>query len=666
MAEATCKIGFHLAEGGDPTGIGDWMQRLDAAGIPFFIKAADTMRGLDEAQDIVRRNRALGRDVPHTVVFRRSGKLDDERHFDIPRYELEPEAAARQHWALHRDHFPTNLDPAITWIETINEVRKEVRWCDWLGEFAYHTGQLALAGGYRYAAFGFSSGTPDVTAGAWETPGMRRFLALCADHPDRLAVALHEYSYSIRDIWREAGYLVGGFRWLFRAADRLGLPRPTVLITEWGWENHNVPEPAVALAHVEDVGALYARYPELLGAAIWYLGGGYNGIAQRAQRIIAPLTAFTLSHRYPERLDRLEVVLPDEVPGEGSYPISRAIWREQRRQPSARPVAIGATLARTVVAGEPFSVEWRLHNDGIVSWGPGAHLRQVRGPQVAPAQSILLSDLAPGTTVTVTLALRAPAAPGVYLVRWRAAQATGHQFGEPLDLSLTVTDRPRLKGDSRFLADVTVPDHSTLVAESQFVKIWRVLNNGPRPWQPSDRLTHVGGDAMAPAAAHPVPAAEPGESTELSVSLSAPSQPGAYVTEWQLIDVTGEPFGDRLFALIDVTEALYDVRFVADVTIPDGARLAPGSAFEKRWAVENTGNSTWGPAIAVVFSGGEAMTAAVRQPAPPIQPGATAEVTLALHAPREPGRYRGEWRLVAPDGTPFGDRLWVLIEVKAG
>ena len=97
MATARNKIGFHLAEGGDPTGIGDWMQRLNEQRIPFFIKTADSMRGLDEAQDIVRQNQAQGIDVPHVSVFRRSGQLDGDNHFDIPRYDLEPEAAAAAH-----------------------------------------------------------------------------------------------------------------------------------------------------------------------------------------------------------------------------------------------------------------------------------------------------------------------------------------------------------------------------------------------------------------------------------------------------------------------------------------------------------------------------------------------------------------------------------------
>ncbi|MCP5097418.1 MAG: hypothetical protein GY943_17880, partial [Chloroflexi bacterium] len=37
MKRVRNKIGFHTGPGGNPTGIGDWMRRIDAAGIPFFL-----------------------------------------------------------------------------------------------------------------------------------------------------------------------------------------------------------------------------------------------------------------------------------------------------------------------------------------------------------------------------------------------------------------------------------------------------------------------------------------------------------------------------------------------------------------------------------------------------------------------------------------------------
>lgn len=63
------KIGFHTGSGGNANGIGDYLRRLDAAGVPFVIKAADSMTGLFEAQELVRAGNGA---VPHVLAYRRS------------------------------------------------------------------------------------------------------------------------------------------------------------------------------------------------------------------------------------------------------------------------------------------------------------------------------------------------------------------------------------------------------------------------------------------------------------------------------------------------------------------------------------------------------------------------------------------------------------------
>jgi hypothetical protein len=118
------KIGFHTAVGGNRRGLGEWINRLDQAGVPFFLKSADDAGPLFEAQEIVRQS-----DTPHVLVYRRSGNA-----YDTPDYSLAPQEAARRHWQLHKAAFPPELDPSIVWLETINEVDKE-RYV-WLAQFA--------------------------------------------------------------------------------------------------------------------------------------------------------------------------------------------------------------------------------------------------------------------------------------------------------------------------------------------------------------------------------------------------------------------------------------------------------------------------------------------------------------------------------------------------
>ena len=286
---AFVKIGFHVGPGGNVSGLVNALTALDAAGVPFFLKSVDTTgQGFFDAQQL-----AQNSGVPHTLVYRKSGL-----GWDLPDYNLPPREAAYNHWVKHRDAFPPELDPSLVWIETVNEVDKGRS--EWLAEFALETARLALDDGFRWAAFGWSSGEPEPEH--WQGPKMLEFLQLVGEHPDRLAIALHEYSYTVDYITSAVTYpyWVGRFQHLFQICDENGIPRPTVLITEWGWENQNVPDVPEAMDDITWASWLYAAYPQVQGAAIWYLGGGseFGDIANQAQRLIAPWKDYASSNYF--------------------------------------------------------------------------------------------------------------------------------------------------------------------------------------------------------------------------------------------------------------------------------------------------------------------------------------------------------------------------------
>ena len=294
---AYAKIGFHTGPGGNATGIGDWMKDLDAAGVPFFIKSTDNAGPIEEAQNIMKANEAAGRFVDHTLVFR----LTDNR-FEAPFYNLSlsPEEAAAVSWALNRDNVPPVLEKKYIWLETLNEPGRygdngQLQ-LERLGRFSLESAKLAVADGYRYAAFAFSTGVPEPED--WEHPAMLEFLRYAGEHPDKVAVALHEYSLTNDFITAGYPYLVGRFQALFAVCDKYGIPRPTILITEWGWEYNNVPEPAAAVEDMAWASWLYAAYPQVKGAAVWYLGAQFGGIAQRAHLLILPMRDYAASHYF--------------------------------------------------------------------------------------------------------------------------------------------------------------------------------------------------------------------------------------------------------------------------------------------------------------------------------------------------------------------------------
>lgn len=294
---AFARVGFHTGPGGTATGLGEWMRDLNAAGVPFFLKSADAAGPIHEAQLLMKENEAAGRFVDHTLVFRLT-----EPRYEGPFYDtsLSPEEAAAVSWQLNRDNKPPELEKEYIWLETLNEPGREGSdgqlQIERLGRFSLETAKLAVADGYRYGAFAFSTGVPEPED--WEHPAMLDFLRYAGEHPDKVAVALHEYSLTTQYIGAWYPYLVGRFQALFEVCDKYGIPRPTVLITECGWEYADVPEPVPGVEDMAWASWLYAAYPQVKGAAVWYLGQQFGGIAERAHRLILPMRDYAVSHYF--------------------------------------------------------------------------------------------------------------------------------------------------------------------------------------------------------------------------------------------------------------------------------------------------------------------------------------------------------------------------------
>jgi hypothetical protein len=111
---------------------------------------------------------------------------------------------------------------------------------------------------------------------------------------------------------------------------------------------------------------------------------------------------------------------------------------------------------------------------------------------------------------------------------------------------------------------------------------------------------------------------------------------------------------------------------VADLTIPDGTIISPGSSFWKTWSVKNTGSCTWNSSYKFVFMDGDVLGGAYVYNFPGFAaPKDTVEIPIQLYAPTATGTYKGYWKIQAPDGTIFGvgpedQSLWVSIVVGSG
>lgn len=127
---------------------------------------------------------------------------------------------------------------------------------------------------------------------------------------------------------------------------------------------------------------------------------------------------------------------------------------------------------------------------------------------------------------------------------------------------------------------------------------------------------------------------------------------------------TGPPSATPHTALTPTAPAcMNNAVFVTDVTVPDDTPFRPGERFEKVWRMRNTGTCPWDASFTWAFESGEQMGAEPAVPVPPTIPGADADIRVRFVAPAEPGRYIGRWRMLDPQGRPFGQRATVVIQV---
>jgi uncharacterized protein affecting Mg2+/Co2+ transport len=590
MIKVRNKIGFHTGPGGNPTGIGDWMKRQDAARIPFFLKSADSYGPLFEAVELMKKS-----NVPHTLVFRLSTYGQGQSYdFDVPpykdpKYVNDPEGGAEKHWQKTLAKIPPEFDKKRVWVEPINEVDKNL--CDWLGRFAVHTANLAQRDGYKVTLFGWSSGEPEPAG--WVEPGMLAYLRLCAERPEQAAVAIHEYSFRADNINDGRPYKMGRFQFLFDICDKYGIDRPTIHITEWGWALNEVPGPKQAIEHIKDIGQLYAPYPEIKGAAIWYLGPGFHRVADQTQKLIKPVADFTLSHFFkvktfnknspvyppdysipapvtpvigpppvepdpitPEVPEIPEVPVTPEVP---EVPVTPEV-PEVPETPQPVPQPNGIFVADITIpddtkvpVGSTFTKTWRVKNTGNVTWSAGYRFVHTKGVAMTTVTERPLPTAAPGEEFNISIEFTTPNQTGTYFSDWRFKDDQGNLFGEIIYTRILAKKRV-VTGVSNgiYVADITIPDDMIIVPNTNFVKTWRVKNNGSRPWGPGFSFDFVEGTAMTSVTKHPLPLADPGAEVDISISLTAPSKKGTYFGDWRMRDDRGQLFGEIIYLRIKV------------------------------------------------------------------------------------------------------------------
>lgn len=94
------------------------------------------------------------------------------------------------------------------------------------------------------------------------------------------------------------------------------------------------------------------------------------------------------------------------------------------------------------------------------------------------------------------------------------------------------------------ICDSTIGEGESVPPSTNFQKSWRVQNSGTEAWPHGIHLELISGERMGIMRIE-VPPIGPKETTELSVTLSSPNEPGVYESKWRMVTANGLYFGGK-------------------------------------------------------------------------------------------------------------------------
>ena len=106
--------------------------------------------------------------------------------------------------------------------------------------------------------------------------------------------------------------------------------------------------------------------------------------------------------------------------------------------------------------------------------------------------------------------------------------------------------------DATFLNDITVPDNSIFAPGDSIDKRWSIQNTGTCDWRADYRFVLTSGDGMGAAPETALFPARSGTVATIQVPMTAPAEPGDYISRWQARSPEGNLFGAVVFIKIKV------------------------------------------------------------------------------------------------------------------
>ena len=320
-------------------------------------------------------------------------------------------------------------------------------------------------------------------------------------------------------------------------------------------------------------------------------------------------------------------------------------------------------VASALNVGLTYPVTLRATNTGTTTWDPSLGYALVsQNPQSNTIWGVsrvaLPSVVAPGQSVTLSFSIRAPTNIGGYDFQWQMVREGTGVFGAATENRAIVVS---LRGnDARFVFQ-SVP--TEMIPGLSYPVTVRMLNAGTNVWS---RLTSHKLASQNPLSntnwgfvriTLPVDVL-PGAEAVFQFAVTAPTLPGTYDFQTQMIQDAVEIFGDRSPNLsIVVRDRGNAARFVSQ-DVPASVLAGQTYSVVVRWL--NVGTNAWS------LPGGYSLTA---QNPPgstnwgiirvgvvePVLPGAVGVFTFNVGAPVAPGAYDFQWQMGQSGVELFGD-----------
>ncbi len=213
---------------------------------------------------------------------------------------------------------------------------------------------------------------------------------------------------------------------------------------------------------------------------------------------------------------------------------------------------ISQAVPPIMVAGGTYGVAVTMRNIGTTAWTAAASFRLgSENPNDNTIWGLNRVDLPyrvePGADVTFNFAITAPVAAGNYNFQWQMLQEGVAHFGQLTDnVSVGVYLNP-LGNQAQWIAQ-TVP--ANMVAGEDYPVSITMLNIGSTTWEPTtlhnlgsqdpqdNEIWGMGRVVM------PIASAPPGTSVDFVFTVTAPSTPGTYAFQWEMVQDGVEHFGD--------------------------------------------------------------------------------------------------------------------------